>query len=276
MFSRILSLSFLVVDIISSAPDRSNLITVANTTRVLERNAIKNRALFCISDVLLICSQYMGASFETKFIFYSKSNRAPEVISQYADPISVRNFNPLLPTKVVTHGYSFPSSQIAYSEPIMEIVNAYLDYHNVNVIVVDWGAGSNHFDYCIPRRRVSVVGKALAKLLDRLLGSSDQRLWDQLTLVGHSLGAHASGDDAEVSKISQTLIILFSKDSPVEMCSKAESERFSGSTQRVLDLIIIQLTIVSIRTMQNTLKSFTRTGDVSDSRSQSVTQVFQE
>lgn len=175
-----------MITIISSAP---------NTTTVVGRNAIKNRGLICLADIFLFCPQYMGGLFETKFVFYSKGNRSPEVISQYGNPSSVRNFNPSLPTKVVTHGYSFPVSTLAYSEPIMKVVNAYLDNHNVNVIVVDWGAGSNHLDYCIARRRVSVVGKAMAKLIDQLLGSSSQQLWDQLTLVGHSLGAHASGDD---------------------------------------------------------------------------------
>lgn len=186
MICKMLFLFFLMIDVISSEP---------NMTSVMDRNAIKNRGLICISDVFLFCPKYMGGPFETKFVFYSKGNRVPEVISQYGNPSSVKNFNPSLPTKVITHGYSFPVSTLAYSEPIMKIVNAYLDNHNVNVIVTDWGAGSNHLDYCIARRRVSVVGKAIANLLDQLLGSSNQGLWDQLTLVGHSLGAHASGDE---------------------------------------------------------------------------------
>lgn len=62
----------------------------------------------------------------------------------------------------------------------------------MNFISVNWQAGSNTLSYPTARRRVDVVGKQLAKLIDFLAhyGELDT---ESVLLFGHSLGAHVVG-----------------------------------------------------------------------------------
>lgn len=149
----------------------------------------ERRCLICPADVILFCLSYSGSKFETKFIFYSKSNRRPEVKYENSDLSHLKNFDAKLPTKVIIHGYSAVSiGNEAYSELNMKLANSYLDHHNVNVVVVDWTAGSSDINYCVSKSRVPIVGKVIATFLDKLLRSASKQLWDQLTIVGFSLG----------------------------------------------------------------------------------------
>lgn len=155
-----------------------------------EANPVSGKRAFgCVADMIPFCLPDSGSRFETKFVFHSKSNRKAEVKNQNFDSSHLRNFDAKLPTKVIIHGYSLLSgSNEAYSKNMMTLVNAYLDHHNVNVIVVDWTAGSSDINYCTSKSRVSIVGKAVATFLDQLLRSASSRMWEQLTIVGFSLG----------------------------------------------------------------------------------------
>lgn len=58
--------------------------------------------------------------------------------------------------------------------------------------LVAWGRGSKTFCYDWAKKRVKVVGSIVAEFLDFILGN-DSLKWKQLTIVGHSLGAHIAG-----------------------------------------------------------------------------------
>lgn len=70
--------------------------------------------------------------------------------------------------------------------------DAYLQFANFNVIVVDWSAGAETVNYIAARNRVGAVGAVTFQILqqlNRVHGVSPQ----DVTVVGHSLGAHAAG-----------------------------------------------------------------------------------
>lgn len=60
------------------------------------------------------------------------------------------------------------------------------------ILKVDWGKGATTMCYNHARKRTEDVGKAIAMFLDFVIGDNANK-WDQLTLVGHSLGAHIAG-----------------------------------------------------------------------------------
>lgn len=64
--------------------------------------------------------------------------------------------------------------------------------HDINLFIVDWGAGANTFNYIMARRRVEAVGRYMAQFIDFLYREGGLDL-STTHLIGHSLGAHASG-----------------------------------------------------------------------------------
>lgn len=55
-----------------------------------------------------------------------------------------------------------------------------------------WGKGSKTFCYDWAKKRVRIVGSIVAEFMDFILGN-DPLKWNQLTIVGHSLGSHIAG-----------------------------------------------------------------------------------
>lgn len=70
--------------------------------------------------------------------------------------------------------------------------SAYLRNGEFNVIVVDWGMGAETSNYVRARNRVGDVGRSLANFIDFMNQSFNLRFED-LTVVGFSLGAHVAG-----------------------------------------------------------------------------------
>lgn len=127
---------------------------------------------------------------QTKFRLFTKKNlHLGQVIklNNYKS-LDKSNFDASKRTKVIIHGYQGGSSS-AINELI---TSAYLRYHDVNVIVASWGQGSRTLCYNFAVDRVRKVGVVVAEFLDFLLGS-DAKSWNNLSLVGFSLGAHVSG-----------------------------------------------------------------------------------
>lgn len=74
----------------------------------------------------------------------------------------------------------------------IQIRNEYLARGDFNVVVVDWGAGAETVNYLAARNRVGAVGGVTARLIqliNRVTGAHPR----DMTVVGHSLGAHAAG-----------------------------------------------------------------------------------
>lgn len=127
---------------------------------------------------------------ETYFYLFTKKNPVdPEKLELLDyDTVLKSNFDAAKPTKVIIHGYY----NNRFSPVNTEITAAYLANYDVNVIVVDWSAGSSNFFYNIAAGRTKGVAHTVAPFLDQLL-DDDAKMWEQLTVVGHSLGAHIAG-----------------------------------------------------------------------------------
>lgn len=67
-----------------------------------------------------------------------------------------------------------------------------MDHQDVNVIGVDWSDIANNFWYPTPASKTDDVGKYLGNLIDELVTQKNAN-YDNIHLVGHSLGAHVSG-----------------------------------------------------------------------------------
>lgn len=64
--------------------------------------------------------------------------------------------------------------------------------HDINLFIVDWGAGANTVNYIGARRRVESVGRYMAQFIDFLVANAELDV-KTTHLIGHSLGAHVSG-----------------------------------------------------------------------------------
>ncbi|XP_058822362.1 phospholipase A1-like [Topomyia yanbarensis] len=126
---------------------------------------------------------------DVEFVFYSRQNWYGRVFRLN----SFRNFDDDVflssrPTRIVIHGWLNDRN----SPMSVNIRDAYLIGWDFNVIVVDWSKCANWLNYVSVTSCVRVVGKALAKVLERLHDTKGQSL-DDVYLIGHSLGAHAAG-----------------------------------------------------------------------------------
>ncbi|XP_058797698.1 pancreatic triacylglycerol lipase-like isoform X2 [Phymastichus coffea] len=89
-------------------------------------------------------------------------------------------------TKFMTHGW-LNSYQ---GRNCMTVKNAFLSHDDYNVIVVDW-ANVAKLPYLEAAGLIKAVGAHIAKMID-ILASQGSSLSD-MSLVGHSLGAHVMG-----------------------------------------------------------------------------------
>lgn len=133
---------------------------------------------------------WFNADTETKFYLFTKQNPTTRQEIKWNDrrTLDSSNYDEKRPTKVVIHGYlNGPDSDVNTF-----LREAYLSEHDVNFIVVDWEAGAKTIMYNWAARRVSEVGPIVAKFLDMAIGDVTWK-WNQLTVIGYSLGAHAAG-----------------------------------------------------------------------------------
>ena len=123
------------------------------------------------------------------FTLFTNRNRDGEVI-QWNSPSSIANsnFNPAYPTRLTIHGWNGdPTSRVNTA-----VRAAYLDSGMFNVIMVDWSRGAGTINYLSARNRVGPVGVVVAGFLRNLVEATGADLRD-VSLIGHSLGAHVAG-----------------------------------------------------------------------------------
>ncbi|KAL0266518.1 UNVERIFIED_CONTAM: hypothetical protein PYX00_009030 [Menopon gallinae] len=97
-------------------------------------------------------------------------------------------FDPSKPTKIVIHGWRSSGN----SDTVVNIRNAYLNRSDVNVIAVDWSEPAGNVYYPASAKYTKKLGRYVAEIIDNLVESKGARYSD-IHIVGHSLGAHASG-----------------------------------------------------------------------------------
>lgn len=122
------------------------------------------------------------------FYLYTEDIKTSEFINSTNGTYISQTFNSSNPTRMIIHGFwNSHNSQINRAlKPL------YVDNFDVNLIIVSYSAISKDSCYKIARNRVGVMGRRIARFLDDILGD-DEWQWENLVIVGHSLGAHTAG-----------------------------------------------------------------------------------
>ena len=130
------------------------------------------------------------------FYLYTRQidSRKPQVLLlNNVAALKASDFNPKRPTKIVTHGWM----NSLKSRACTSIRDAYLKHGDYNVIVVDWSSIS-YRPYIWASRRVLMISQYLSQMIN-FLETQGMKL-SQLTIAGHSLGAHIAGLSARFAK----------------------------------------------------------------------------
>lgn len=134
--------------------------------------------------------QFFTADVDVRFELFTPKNPSEPSLLVLDDSTSVKksNFNRKYPTRILVHGWN--------SEGLLtpRFAEAYLvkGKHKVNFIALNWQKGSDTLNYLAARNRVEDVAEHLANFINFLTNKHKLNLKD-LTLVGHSLGAHIAG-----------------------------------------------------------------------------------
>ncbi|XP_055591364.1 phospholipase A1-like [Uranotaenia lowii] len=132
------------------------------------------------------------AERDTVFRLYTKDNLDHEILKlDEEDSIVSSRFNVSHPTKFTIHGF-----QSSGDHPMNTVIRKqYFALGEFNVFVVDWSAGSGQdlASYFSVRQRVSAVGKAISRFIDKLVQATEVSL-SEISLIGFSLGAHIAGN----------------------------------------------------------------------------------
>lgn len=130
--------------------------------------------------------QVIASSF-VSFYIHTKDGD-PHKIPLVNGSYQVEHFDDAKPTRVIIHG--FWRSRTSSINKAMKA--AYMSNYDVNLIIVNYSRISRDVCYKIARNRVGLLGKRIAWFLDQVLGTDDN-LWKNLTIIGHSLGGHTAG-----------------------------------------------------------------------------------
>ncbi|XP_012062618.1 PREDICTED: pancreatic lipase-related protein 2-like [Atta cephalotes] len=126
---------------------------------------------------------------DINYELYTKDNKEQPVSLRVDDAIQLKDspFNPEWPTKIIIHGWTESGNAFW----LHDIRRNYLNVGNYNVICVDWFAGSTK-EYLTSVKLTHQVGEYVAAFIE-FLGSEIQVSFDDIHVVGHSLGAHVAG-----------------------------------------------------------------------------------
>ncbi|XP_028155874.1 pancreatic triacylglycerol lipase-like [Ostrinia furnacalis] len=122
------------------------------------------------------------------WLFTRQNRNNPQVlVNGNINSVWNSNYVASRPTKVIVHGWN----SNGYSAINPTIRNAFLDVQDCNVIVVDWRSLANS-NYVTAVVGVPGVGQFLGNFLIWLFNNAGGN-WNNLHLVGFSLGAHIVG-----------------------------------------------------------------------------------
>ncbi|CAH2102772.1 unnamed protein product [Euphydryas editha] len=123
------------------------------------------------------------------WLFTRKNPLTPQIIEN-GKSISLwtSNYDSSKPLKVIAHGWNRDGT----SSVNTMITSAFLNDRDVNVIVVDWRESASG-DYISASIRVPAAGRFLGNFLNWLINTGGGN-WDNVHLIGYSLGAHLVGN----------------------------------------------------------------------------------
>lgn len=127
---------------------------------------------------------------DVRFELYTDKNPNEGQILELNNYATIKrsNFNWLRPTRFIIHGWLSDETFIS------DFADAYFNKgkHHINLIGVNWRNGSSTWNYLLARQRVRLVAAHVAQFIDFM----HEKAWlsiKDLTIIGHSLGAHISG-----------------------------------------------------------------------------------
>ncbi|XP_047985584.1 pancreatic triacylglycerol lipase-like [Leguminivora glycinivorella] len=124
----------------------------------------------------------------------SNPNNPQVIVHGNANTIWASSYNGALPLKVIVHGWN----NNGWSPMNPQITAAFLAVTNCNVIVVDWGALANQL-YTTAAAGVPSVGQSLGNFIVWLRNTAGGA-WNNVHLVGFSLGAHVVGNAGRTAR----------------------------------------------------------------------------
>ncbi|XP_075144574.1 lipase member H-A-like [Haematobia irritans] len=157
-----------------------------------------------------------------QFYLYTRANpTSPTEITETAESINCSYFDANKPIYFIIHGWT----QDAGAWTSQVIKDAALNSSDCNVFLVNWDRAKS-LDYFTSVYAVRGVGAKVAEFIDSL-----DICFDNLTVVGHSLGAHVAGFAGKGVKNGQINVIvgldaalpLFSYDRPEERLSENDA-----------------------------------------------------
>ncbi|XP_037825706.1 phospholipase A1 2-like [Lucilia sericata] len=96
--------------------------------------------------------------------------------------------NASVPTRIIIHGW-MSQSRGSFNR---DIKNAYLQKGDFNVIIADWSSHAANINYFHVVRLIETFGAHLARFTNYLAEKADIK-YDDIYLIGHSLGAQIAG-----------------------------------------------------------------------------------
>ncbi|XP_071645285.1 pancreatic triacylglycerol lipase [Temnothorax longispinosus] len=123
------------------------------------------------------------------FKLYTRENPFGEeqLFLNNTEVLYASHFNESRPTKFIVHGFSDTGNE----GWIRDLIDAYLLYQDVNVIVVGWGILASEA-YPVAAKNTRLVGEYLGQFLDFLNRDSNLEYKD-VHISGHSLGSCVAG-----------------------------------------------------------------------------------
>ncbi|XP_029159256.1 pancreatic lipase-related protein 2-like [Nylanderia fulva] len=126
---------------------------------------------------------------DMNYELYTKDNKEQSVPLQVGDIVQLKNspLNSTWPTKIIVHGWTENGNAFW----LHNIRRNYLSVGDYNVICVNWSAGSTK-EYLTSVRLIRQIGEYVAAFI-QFLRSEAQVSYDDVHILGHSLGAHVAG-----------------------------------------------------------------------------------
>ncbi|XP_075978903.1 pancreatic lipase-related protein 2-like [Anticarsia gemmatalis] len=123
-------------------------------------------------------------AINTTFIFSSRTKKDIQVAPGSQFSLQSIDFDARRKTVVIVHGFMSHGNV----DWVKNLAHSYLQLEDVNVIVVDWSAGSNTFKYWRAVASTRTVGKVIANLMQGLKKLAGLN-YKNCHFIGHSLGA---------------------------------------------------------------------------------------
>ncbi|XP_055709792.1 phospholipase A1 VesT1.02-like [Phlebotomus papatasi] len=133
---------------------------------------------------------FFNPESDVHFLLFTRSNpiSGQTVIRNNAASLANSNFNPNNPTRILIHGWNGSSGSTSNTV----VRQAYIRRGSFNVFVVDWSAGAGTINYAAARARVGPTGTVVGNFIHFLVNSGGAQR-SQISVIGHSLGAHVAG-----------------------------------------------------------------------------------